>query len=88
VVTNDPDDEVWYDDEDDDFEDADASPCPECGAEIYDDADHCSKCGHWLTDADRRTRVPGLFQSRGVRIVAIIILAISVFVLLAGSLGM
>jgi predicted nucleic acid-binding Zn ribbon protein len=78
----DPDDEDWTDDED-----ADAVACPECGAAIYADLDHCPQCGYWLTDADHRTRDPSLFQSRGVRIVALVMLVIFVLVLLAGSLG-
>jgi len=81
----DPDDEDWYDDEDDD---SDAVPCPECGAAIYADLDHCPQCGYWLTDAGRRTRDPGLFQSRGVRIVAAALLAIFVLGLMIGVLGM
>jgi len=23
--------------------------CPNCAAEIYEDADRCNVCGHWLT---------------------------------------
>lgn len=25
------------------------APCPECGAEIYDDAERCSACGQYIT---------------------------------------
>jgi uncharacterized membrane protein YvbJ len=81
----DPDDEDWYDD---DTADPDASvPCPECGAAIYDDSDHCPKCGHWLTDADRRTLGTGSGPSRRVRLVAILMIVIFlVTLLLAGSM--
>jgi ribosomal protein S27AE len=86
----DPDDEDWYDDEDEsaDLDDLDSVPCPECGAAIYADLDHCPKCGYWLIDDDHRTRGPGLIQSRGVRIVAAVLLVIFVLALLAGTLGM
>ena len=43
--------EEWSDD------DSDASDnriaCPECGGEVYDDADQCSHCGHWILDEER-----------------------------------
>lgn len=83
---HDPDDEDWYDDADHD--DLAAVPCPECGAAIYADLDHCPKCGYWLIDDDHRTRDPGLFKSRGVRIVAAALLVIFVLALVAGTLGM
>jgi hypothetical protein len=71
------------DDEDGDSDDADMLPCPDCGAEIYADLDHCPRCGHWLTDADRESRGTGLFSSRSVRWIAGVLLAIFVFSLLA-----
>jgi uncharacterized paraquat-inducible protein A len=85
---SDPDDEDWSDD-DSDSNLADAVPCPECGTQIYADLDHCPQCGHWLTEADRRTldRDAGLFSSRRVRLVALVMLAAFVFALLAGILG-
>lgn len=84
----DPDDEDWYDDEGESADlDDDAISCPECGAEIYADLDHCPKCGYWLSDDDRRTRTPGLFQSRGVKIVALALLVLFVLALIAGTLG-
>ncbi len=80
------DDEDWYDDEDSNL-DADTIPCPDCGAEIYADLDHCPQCGHWLTDADRGTHEAGLFASRRVRLIATLLLAIFVLGLLAGILA-
>jgi uncharacterized paraquat-inducible protein A len=86
-------DRDWHDDEEDwsetggdysDSDDAETAPCPACGADIYDDLDHCPRCGHWLTDADRGH---GQFPSRPVRIVAIVLIAILVILLLAETVG-
>lgn len=34
-------------------EDADATvPCPHCGADIFDDAERCPKCGKYLSRED------------------------------------
>lgn len=78
-----------YEDEfaDDDPDDADTVPCPECGAEIYADLDHCPQCGRWFTDADRRGHESGLFASYRVRLIAAVLLAIFVLSLLAGTLA-
>jgi hypothetical protein len=93
----------WHDDEEDwsetggdyedefvdvDSNDVDAVPCPECGAEIYSDLDHCPQCGHWLTDADHAACGTGLFASHRVRLIAAILLAIFVLGLLAGTLAL
>ena len=86
---HDSDDEDWYDDESADLDADDTVPCPECGTAIYADLDHCPKCGHWLTDDDHRTldRGAGLFSSRRVRIVAIILIALFTLGLLADLVG-
>ena len=50
------DDEDWYYDEgdlEDDFEERESVHCPDCGAEVFRDADFCAKCGYWITDSDR-----------------------------------
>lgn len=76
----------WREEEDWDDGDSDVDgtlPCPDCGAEIYAVLDHCPRCGHWLTDADRQARETGLFSSRSVRLIAGVLLAIFVFSLLA-----
>jgi hypothetical protein len=39
---DDPRDEDLYEEYDDDSE---TQPCPECGEEIYEDADRCPRCG-------------------------------------------
>jgi hypothetical protein len=85
-MSNDSDDEDWsdYDSEDSATDsDADSSPCPACCAEIYDDLDHCPRCGHWFTDADRTRRETGLFATRRVRWIALALLTIFLLSLLA-----
>ena len=76
-------DSDYESDEDGDADADDATPCPECGAAIYADLDHCPRCGHWLTDADRARGETGLFASRRVRLIAALLLAIMVLSLLA-----
>ena len=51
-------DEDWDEDLDEAYEaDGDEDPgalrCPDCGADVYADADACPECGYWITDADR-----------------------------------
>ncbi|MEM7475459.1 MAG: hypothetical protein AAF483_10745 [Planctomycetota bacterium] len=52
------DDEDWEDSYDDEFyEEEDSSdctvPCPECKADIYDDAERCPECGYYLVESER-----------------------------------
>jgi len=47
------DDEDWNDDYDEPLDDEAPLPCPECGADVYADAEACPACGYWITDADR-----------------------------------
>ena len=54
-------DQRWFDESDElddneypdeDLEDDDLSetlPCPECGAEVYEDSERCPHCGHYIT---------------------------------------
>ncbi len=70
-----------YESDEDDADDA--IPCPECGASIYADLEHCPRCGHWLTDADRAVRETGLFTTRRVRLIAAALLAVIVLGMLA-----
>ncbi len=47
-----PDDELndWeYPDEDENDELSETCPCPNCGAEIYEDTDQCPVCGQYIT---------------------------------------
>lgn len=84
--------ELWSDEEEDwsetndDLEDSDPVPCPECGAEIYPDLDHCPVCGYWLTDADIRALGTGSPLSKTVRVVAIMMLAIFIAALVVGAI--
>jgi hypothetical protein len=32
-------------------EDSPTVPCPECGGDVYEEADHCPSCGHFLLAA-------------------------------------
>jgi hypothetical protein len=61
----------------------DAIPCPDCGAAIFADLDHCPRCGHWLSDSDRAARGTGLFSTRRVRLIAAVLLAAIVLGMLA-----
>jgi uncharacterized membrane protein YvbJ len=72
---------------DDDPDDDATVPCPACGADLFDDADQCPHCGHWITDADRRTQAAASGPSRFVRVVAIVMILIFLAsILLAGSM--
>ena len=49
---DDPSDDAWLDGEFDDFPDdapAELLPCPECGADIYEEAEQCPICGSYVT---------------------------------------
>ena len=82
-----PDDE-YSDDEypdEDDFDDdlSDTTPCPQCGAEIYEDAVRCPACGTYIThDADLWSGRPTWWIILGLLGMLAVILA-----LLWGSFG-
>jgi predicted RNA-binding Zn-ribbon protein involved in translation (DUF1610 family) len=87
--------ELWSDDEDDwsetgddDLDDADSLPCPECGKEIYADLEYCPACGHWITETDHRTRGTGTSLSPTVRAVAMLMIAIMLALLFGGLVAM
>ena len=47
-----PDDELndWeYPDEDDMDDESETSPCPHCGADVYEDSVQCPVCGEYIT---------------------------------------
>jgi len=44
-------DEPWGADE---VDDSPTIACPSCGADVFEDAEQCPSCGHWLTDAERQ----------------------------------
>jgi hypothetical protein len=68
--TSDPDDDA-------------TAPCPACGAEIYDDAERCPECGHYLTReaAPRHDSVGGLRSKPPLWIIVGAILCIIIVVL-------
>jgi hypothetical protein len=78
----DPDDEDWYDDEDepDDYEPA---RCPECNEPIHAIADKCPACGYWLSVADRRAMWAGMSKPLWVKVTAAIVLVAFLLSLLA-----
>jgi hypothetical protein len=88
----------WSDDEEDwsesggdygdDSEEGDDADCPECGAAIYYDLDQCPRCGHWLTEADRRSVSRGLVSSSSVRLIAAALLIVFALGLLASFMAM
>jgi hypothetical protein len=77
---NDPDDEDWYDDDDD--SDGETGRCPECGGPVYRVSDCCPACGYWLTEADREALWSGMAKSTWLKVVAVIVL----LALIAGTL--
>jgi ribosomal protein S27AE len=38
-----------YPDEDDDDDETLTRECPQCGADVYEDAEQCPRCGAWIT---------------------------------------
>jgi len=64
----------WYDEEPDDASDDDLLPCPECGAEIFDDAEQCPHCGWYVTPF--RTRVDS--RRQWVAIVLLVLMSLSI----------
>jgi predicted nucleic acid-binding Zn ribbon protein len=51
-------------DPDDDF----TVPCPQCGAEIYDQAERCPQCGEYLSRETARAAWPRWWMVIGVLI--------------------
>ncbi|MCA9071332.1 MAG: hypothetical protein KDA84_20530 [Planctomycetaceae bacterium] len=70
-------------DEEDDWRDpeheVDTYPCPECGAEIYDDLELCPHCGYFIEDRsnDSLGGRPGWFVVLGVLGILATILVLS-----------
>jgi len=45
-------DEEFPDDEDNyDSDEVDTIPCPECGADVYEEAEQCPACGWYITSS-------------------------------------
>jgi hypothetical protein len=78
----DPDDEDWYDDEDESDEEETAH-CPECGEPIHAITEKCPACGYWLSDADRRAMWAGMSKPLWLKVTAVIVLVAFLLSLLA-----
>jgi uncharacterized paraquat-inducible protein A len=72
-------DEPW--DEDDASEWID---CPECGAAVYEDAEQCPSCGHWLTDADRSAAGRGRSTWNTISGIAVVLVALALILAMLG----
>lgn len=57
-------DELWFEEPDDELDDDESAsqddndwtptvPCPQCGAEVYEDAVRCPACGSYITHDTR-----------------------------------
>jgi ribosomal protein L37E len=79
----DPDEEGWHDDDDPD--DAETAPCPECGRPIHDLTDKCPACGYWLSEADRSAMWSGMGKPAWIKITAAVVLVAIVASLLAAG---
>ncbi len=56
---DDADDSEEIDDEDDDDDDDDQTvACPRCLKSVYEDAERCPNCGHYLSREDAPSRHP------------------------------
>jgi hypothetical protein len=47
-----------YPDESEDDSDDETIPCPYCREPVYDDAERCPSCGHYLSREDAPRRLP------------------------------
>jgi uncharacterized OB-fold protein len=69
----------WEDDADDEEDvldgDGDTTPCPNCGREIYDDAEQCPHCGYYVTDEEKHASAKPWWVIAGV----LLCLAIAAF---------
>jgi hypothetical protein len=81
-MSNDEDDEDWYDDEDE-LDDEEAAPCPECGEPVHSFTDKCPACGYWLSAADRRAMRSGERRPGWIMITAWIVLAVFLIPIIA-----
>lgn len=61
--------------------------CPECGADVYEDAEQCPACGHWITHSE--TPTANAMQGKPTWYVLLGILGIvAVILVLSGIAGM
>lgn len=67
-------DEGWGTDDD---EPVDTVPCSNCGADVYEDAEQCPRCGEWITHGTSAlTAKPLWWQIIGVLGIIAVILAL------------
>ena len=52
----------------------DLQTCPECGAEVYADADRCPSCGHWVLENDGYKTFNLTRPHRNTKLIAAILL--------------
>jgi uncharacterized paraquat-inducible protein A len=80
--TRDDDDEDDYGDAGygDDDDEAETVPCPHCGAEVYENAEQCPRCGKYLSAEDRPPTRPGGF----VAVMMVLALLAALFWVFAG----
>ena len=64
-----------------DSDDNDTVPCPACGAEIYDDAERCPECGHYLSREDAPRSKKLLWIIAGAIVCLVIVLLWVLYVL-------
>lgn len=83
------DDEDWYDDPnaDDDTENHETPPCPECGKPVPDIAARCPACGYWMTDEDRLAMWSGEARPAWVKLTAVILLVTLLYGMFSLSMG-
>lgn len=67
------DDEAWRDD---DSDDGDPVPCPECGEPVSDFLDKCPACGYWLSVADRRQMRARETKPTWIKATAVVLLVV------------
>lgn len=72
-----------YPDEEDDDEVSETRPCPNCGADVYEDAEQCPVCGQYIT-ADARNLWAG--RSAWWVLLGLLGLGAVLWVLLTGGL--
>jgi predicted nucleic acid-binding Zn ribbon protein len=81
-------DEDWYDGEDDDLDEQELAPCPECGAPIELDAEKCHECGYWILETDRPAMGTDRSISGRLKLAAIVLLVVLLTFVFVGGFMM
>ena len=69
----DDDDENDLDEDDLDEDDDQTIPCPHCGVPVYEDAERCPSCEHYLSREDRPWSRPAWLVAGVVVCIAIVL---------------